>query len=112
MKRSEVATDLAQQLFAAEAAVEQAFLQLGALAQALPEARSRSGMAATVGQKAFEAVLQSMDGQVQSRRAMIALHEELARLKEQSPYRSVAIGGGEKTEEWVPRETRLAVVAG
>jgi hypothetical protein len=114
MKRVDVAINLAEQLFEAEAAIEEAYCKIGALAQALPRARMQSGMASTVGQAAFQALMESMAGQVQSRSAMISVHEELARLKEMSPYRSVAIGGGLKSEEPVPRpapEGRLALVS-
>lgn len=111
MKRVDVAKTLADQLFEAEAAIEDAYRKIGVLAQALPEARANSGMASTVGQMAFQAVMESMAGQVQSRSAMIQVHEELARLKAASPYRSVAIGGGQKSEEPVPRPSgRLALV--
>ncbi|WP_438853129.1 hypothetical protein [Brevundimonas nasdae] len=110
MKRIEVATQLADHLFEAEEAIETAFIKIGALAQGLAEARMRSGMAATVGQAAFDSAVKSLDGQAQSRAAMVALHEELARIQAVSPYRAVAIGGGLKSEDPVPRETRLAVV--
>jgi len=110
MKRIDVATDLADQLFEAEAAIEAAYERIGALAQALPRARARSGMACTVGQTAFAAITESMAGQVQSRGAMILVHEELARIKATSPYRAVAIGGGQKSEDPVPKTGRLAVV--
>lgn len=111
MKRADVAKNLAEQLFEAEAAIELAYCKIGALAQALPEARAQSGMASTMGQAAFQAVMESMAGQVQSRSAMISVHEELARLKTLSPYRSVAIGGGSKSDEPVPRPSgRLALV--
>lgn len=113
MKRSEVATDLARHLFEAEAAIETAYGKLGALAQALPEARVRAGMSATVGQPAFAAVMAAMAGQVESRSAIITVHEELARVKAVSPYRAVAIGGGQKTPGDTERPTpigRLAVV--
>lgn len=112
MKRIDVAMNLAEQLFEAEAAIEEAYRKIGMLAQALPEARLNSGMASTVGQQAFHAVMESMAGQVQSRGAMIAVHEELARLKTVSPYRSVAIGGGHKEDNPMPKpEGRLALVS-
>jgi hypothetical protein len=112
MKRADVAMNLAEHLFQAEAAIEEAYCRIGALAQALPEARARAGMSSTVGQAAFQGLMESMAGQVQSRGAMISVHEELARLKGMSPYRAVAIGGGLKSEEPVPRPAgRLAVVA-
>ena len=113
MKRADVAINLAEQLFEAEAAIEQAYRKIGALAQALPEARAQSGMASTVGQAAFQALMESMAGQVQSRGAMISVHEELARIKTLSPYRSVAIGGGLKGEDKpeVRPEGRLALVS-
>ncbi|GAA0627154.1 hypothetical protein GCM10009422_25080 [Brevundimonas kwangchunensis] len=111
MKRVDVAKNLAEQLFEAEAAIEDAYRKIGVLAQALPEARANSGMASTVGQAAFQAVMESMAGQVQSRSAMIAVHEELARLKAVSPYRAVAVGGGQKSDEPVPRPRgQLALV--
>lgn len=112
MKRVDVAKNLAEQLFEAEAAIEDAYRKIGALAQALPEARANAGMASTVGQAAFQAVMESMAGQVQSRSAMIAVHEELARLKAASPYRAVAIGGGQKSDEPVPRPHGLLAVVG
>jgi hypothetical protein len=111
MKRVDIAVNLAGKLFEAEAAIETAFKKIGVLAQALPDARENAGMASTVGQAAFAAVMESMAGQVQSRSAMIAVHEELARIKATSPYRSVAIGGGLKSEDPVPKpEGRLAIV--
>ncbi|GAA0655532.1 hypothetical protein [Brevundimonas lenta] len=112
MKRMDVATNLAEQLFEAEAAIEAAYCKIGALAQALPEARARSGMSSTVGQAAFQGLMESMAGQVQSRSAMILVHQELARLKANSPYRAVAIGGGLKEDEPVERpQGRLALVS-
>lgn len=108
MKRVEVATNLASALFDAESAIETALAKLGALSQALPEARTRSGLAATEGQAAFEALIASMSGQVQSRAAMVDLHKELARLKGQTSYRSVMVGGGEKSEG--PVKPPLALV--
>jgi hypothetical protein len=88
MKRVEVATNLASALFDAESAIETALAKLGALSQALPEARTRSGLAATEGQAAFEALIASMSGQ--------------------TSYRSVMVGGGEKSEG--PVKPPLALV--
>lgn len=115
MKRSEhaatVVARLAEDLFQAEASQDEAVSQLGRLAQSLTRSRRDSGFSATVGQAAFDALADALTAQIGAQRAMVALHEALADVKRNTSYRSVQMGGLEKSDEPIPRPTGLALVS-
>ena len=114
MKRSEhaasVVARLADDLFQAEASQDEAVSRLGRLADSLTRSRREAGMAATVGQAAFDALAEAVTAQVGAQRAMVALHEALAEVKRNSSYRGVRMGGLEKSDEPIPRPQGLALV--
>lgn len=115
MKRSEhaatVVARLATDLFQAEASQDEAVNQLGRLAQSLTRSRRESGLSATVGQAAFDALADAVTAQIGAQRAMVALHEALADVKRNTSFRAVQIGGLEKTDDPIPRPAGLALVA-
>ena len=115
MKRSEhaatVVARLATDLFQAEASQDEAVNQLGRLAQSLTRSRRESGLSATVGQPAFDALADAVAAQVGAQRAMVALHEALADVKRTTSFRGVQMGGLEKSDEPIPRPAGLALVS-
>lgn len=115
MKRSEhaatVVARLASDLFQAEASQDEAVNQLGRLAQSLTRSRREAGLSATVGQAAFDALADAVAAQVGAQRAMVALHEALAEVKQKTSYRGVQMGGMEKEEKPLPRPQGLALVS-
>lgn len=115
MKRSEhaatVVARLASDLFQAEASQDEAVSQLGRLAQSLTRSRRESGLSATVGQGAFDALAEAINAQIGAQRAMVALHEALAEVKRNTSYRGVQMGGLEKVDEPMPRPGGLALVS-
>lgn len=118
MKRSEaaaaIAARLANDLFRAEAAVDQSIHRMGYLAQSLTRSRAKANLSSTVGQPVFDALVRAMAAQVEAQRAMGEVHEALADVKGRTEFRSVAIGGVKKSDEPVPRplgRAPLAVVA-
>ncbi len=115
MKRSEhaatVVARLATDLFQAEASQDEAVSQLGRLAQSLTRSRRDSGLSATVGQAAFDALADAVTAQIGAQRAMVALHEALAEVKRNTSFRGVQMGGLEKGGETYPRPTGLVLVS-
>ena len=107
MKRFETAQTLArsvaEDLFATEAAVDEAMMQIAAFTQRLPTASRAAGFAATRGQTVYESLIEAMAAQARVRRSIVEVHEQLADLKQTSAMRSVAIGGGTKDPERPPR---------
>lgn len=118
MKRRDAAetlvTSVAQDLFATEAAIDEAMMQIAALAMRLPTAGRAGGFAATCGQPVYDSIVEAMAGQARARSAMVDIHNHLAQLKDASPLRTVAIGGGTKPplpENPPPVTGRLARLA-
>ena len=107
MKRLETAETLtrsvAQDLFATEAAIDEAMMQIAAFTQRLPTASRAAGFSSTRGQTVYESLVEAMTAQARVRRSIVDVHEQLADLKQASALRSVAIGGGSKDPERPPR---------
>lgn len=113
MKRYETARTLArsvaEDLFATEAAVDEAMMQIAAFTQRLPTASRAAGFAATRGQTVYEALVEAMAAQARVRRSIVDVHEQLADLKQTSALRSVAVGGGSKDPTEPARPTGALV---
>lgn len=107
MKRTEQATIIAARiqraLQRAEDGQDQSIDRLGQLAQALTRGRKAAGLAATVGQPAFDALARSLAAQVAAQKAMVELHEALADVRDSTRFRSIRMLGLEKSDERVPR---------
>ena len=107
MKRIEQATALVARiqraLNSAEAGQDQSIERLARLAQTLTKGRRDAGLAATVGQPAFDALGRAMTAQIEAQKAMVELHNALADVKASTSYRSIQMGGLQKQEEDIPR---------
>lgn len=114
MKRAEKAAAIAARLHraltSAEAGQDASVSRLGRLAHTLTQSRRAAGLSTTVGQPVFDALSRAMAAQIVSQKAMVELHEALAAVKERTPFRGIALGGLEKSEDPVPRPAGLRVI--
>lgn len=114
MKRTQeaaiIAARIQRALNRAEEGQDQSIDRLAQLAQALTRGRRAAGLSTTVGQPAFDALARAMAAQVEAQKAMVELHGVLADVKSQTRFRSVRLGGLDKSDEQIPRETRLSLV--
>ncbi|MBI1406441.1 MAG: hypothetical protein GC145_09980 [Caulobacter sp.] len=112
MKRKIVAHQVADQLFAAEAAIDRALSETARLTTMLSEGRVEAGLSATVGQAVMDRTCASITALSTGRRELVEAHEALEVVKAQIGLRAVAIGGLVKPEENAPppsgRLTRVA----
>jgi hypothetical protein len=102
MKRKIVAHKLADQLFAAEAAIDRAVSETARLTSLLSDARVEAGLSAVIGQNALDRASASIGALSTARRELVEAHEALALVKDQIGLRTVAIGGLVKPEENAP----------
>ncbi len=93
-QRLNAAREIADQLFAAERAIDDAVAQVAALTACMPRARMEANIAANVGHAALERSANTMSALIEARREIIAAHEALAEAKDQVGLRTVAVGGG------------------
>ena len=105
------ARHIADSLYEAEDAAEAALARLGALMAAVPEARRAARLAAGSSHRIYAGLLKSSDAFVGGLASLVAVHSELADLKEQSLARTVAIGYPDKPEEDDPRPLGLRAVS-
>ncbi|MGH7018973.1 MAG: hypothetical protein ACREEY_03790 [Brevundimonas sp.] len=114
MKRTEqaalIAARIQRALQRAEDGHDQSIDRLGKLAQVLTRGRKDAGLSSTVGQPVFDALARSMAAQVAAQKAMVELHEALAEVKGNTRFRGIRMAGLDKSDEPVPRETRLTLV--
>lgn len=107
MKRKIVAHQVADQLFAAEAAIDRAVAETARLTSLLSEGRIEAGLSAVVGQDAIDRTSASIGALSTARRELVGAHAALAEVKDRVGLRTVAIGGMEKPEENAPRPEGL-----
>ena len=93
-QRLQAAREIAEQLIAAERAIDNAVAQVAALTACMPLARMEANIAANVGHEALVRTAGSMTSLIDARREIIAAHEALAEAKELVGLRTVAVGGG------------------
>ncbi|WP_409020334.1 hypothetical protein [Brevundimonas vesicularis] len=118
MNRIEKATRLVARLQralqSAENGQDQSIERLARLAQTLTRTRREAGLAATVGQPAFDALARAMNAQIEAQKAMVDLHHALAEVKSKSRFRSIHMGGLDKDDEDIirgrARSARLQLV--
>jgi hypothetical protein len=79
MDKNEVIAGLAGDLYAAEAAVDEAIVKATTLVQAMIAARTELSVAATVGAGAQAKAMESLAALGQAREAVTAAHTEMAR---------------------------------
>lgn len=107
MKRKIVAHQVADQLFAAEAAIDSALSAVASLTAMLPTARMDARISAVVGQSVFERTSETIAALATARRGIVETHRELSGVQAEIGLRHVALGGWEKPPEDVPRTPGL-----
>ena len=112
-ERQEIAADVAEKLFEAELAIDQALSTTAELVSLLPNARLRARLAASVGQPALEGAAGAVTALSEARRSIVVTHEELAAAHRRIGLGRFASGPGlEKPEEGNPLNTGFRAVEG
>jgi hypothetical protein len=91
-QRIEAAEKVAEKLFEAENAVDQAIIRAAELTASIPTARTEAGLSAVVGQNALDEVVKTLPALVAGRKALIETHNQLDRTKTEIGLREVAFG--------------------
>jgi len=112
MKRKILAHQVADQLFAAEAAIDGALAAVASLTAMLPNARIDARISAMVGQTVFERTSETIAALATARRGIVETHRELSGVQAEIGLRHVALGGWTKPEDDVPRTGQLTAVDG
>lgn len=105
MNRKTVAYKVADQLFAAELAIDRALSETARLTTMLSEGRVEAGLSAVIGQSVMDRTCASIVMLSNGRRELVEAHGHLADVKNQIGLRTVAIGGMDKPEENAPPPT-------
>jgi len=112
MKRKILGHQVADQLFAAEAAIDGALSAVAALAAMLPNARIDARLSAVVGQGVFDRSSQTIAALTEARRGIVETHRELTDVQRSIGLGAVALGGHDKPDENIPPTFRLSPVGG
>lgn len=94
-KRLAIATQLAKEVHEAEAAIDNAIAKIGLLMASLPKAQADVKLSAVAGDKAFGHLQSAAVGMLDGRTSMVALHNELASIKDKVGLRGVVVGIGD-----------------
>ncbi len=108
--RREVATQVAENLFEAEAALDGALAKVAGLMGTMPLARQEARVAACVGQSAIDHVAAAITALSTARREMVAAHEALLEVQGQIGLGAVNFGGGFIKPDYPPKEQSLHIV--
>lgn len=91
-QRQDAAEHLAERLFAAEQALDEAICKMGDLIGYMPIARTTARLSAVVGQGAISEAAEAMSAMVGARAHLVATHSRLADVRDQIGLREVAMG--------------------
>lgn len=94
-KRLAIASQLAREVHEAEAAIDHAIARVGVLMASLPQAQADVKLSAVAGDKAFGHLHAAASGMLGCRTSMVALHNELASIKDKVGLRNVVVGIGD-----------------
>jgi hypothetical protein len=92
-RRLEIAHQVADQLFAAEAAIDTALAQTATLAGLMPAIRADARLSALMGQGAIERAIEAISALGQARRSIVETHKQLSITQKQMGLGTVAFGG-------------------
>lgn len=95
-ERRKAADQVAEHLFSAEAAIDDALNKTAALAAVIPVARTDAHLSALYCQEALERVSETIAAIAQARRGIVQTHKELAAVKGQIGLGAVAYGAVDK----------------
>lgn len=107
-ERLEIARNVAEQLLAAETAIDAALACAAGLVGTMPVARQQARLSAAVGQPAIEHVVASISMLSEARRFMVEAHKELADCRFQARIPPTNFGGF--IDKTPPQAARLNVV--
>ena len=94
-QRRLLADQVAEGLFAAEAAIDSALTKTAALAGIMPAVRADARLSALVGQAAVERASDTFAALTMARRSIVETHKELAIVQRQMGLGAVAYGGNQ-----------------
>lgn len=92
LERREAAAKVAEKLFDAEMSIDLAIARTAELLRELPTTRMAAGVAATVGQSAFDHTTRTLSALAEAREAIVAVHEELSTVHRQIGLGTFAAG--------------------
>ena len=92
-RRLEIARQVADQLFAAEAAIHNALAQTATLAGLMPAIRADARLSALMGQGAIERAIEAISALGQARRSIVETHKQLSITQKQMGLGTVNFGG-------------------
>jgi hypothetical protein len=95
-KRIEAAEMIAQRLFAAELAIDEALACAAKLTSIMPSARIHANIAAEVGQDAIESSTDALAALTAARKAIVSTHQRLSDAQSQIGLAEVSFGSGIK----------------
>jgi hypothetical protein len=93
-ERRKAMDQVAERLFAAEKAIDEAVTAAAQLSAALPTARAEANLSVLIGQDAMESAAESLSALIRARQALVSTHIRLDEAKTQIGLRAVAVGGG------------------
>ena len=102
LERQDAAAEVAEKLFAAEAAIDAAVSATAELLGELPRARKRAGLAATVGQPVIENAAAALLALTNARAEVVSMHEALATIHRRAGWGSFAIGPMNEKDDQPP----------
>lgn len=110
-QRLEIARQVADQLFAAEAAIDTALAQTATLTGLMPAVRADARLSALMGQGALERAIEAVSALGQARRSIVEAHKELSITQKQMGLGTVNFGGLVDKPEFAKLRPNLVPVA-
>lgn len=108
-ERLALANKVASQVHEAEAALDTAIAKIGVLVSSLPEAQAAAKLSSVTGDVAFGHLQGAVRGLFDSRSNLVALHNELASVKDRMGLRQFVIVGTGDLGKLVPEPSGIAV---
>lgn len=94
-ERLAIAKKLASEVQEAEAAIDHAIAKVGALMVSLPEAQAKARLSSVASNDVFTHMNATVAGLLGGRTSMVAMHNELASIKDKVGLRNVVVGIGD-----------------
>ncbi len=109
-QRKEAAHQLAERLFAAENAIDEAIHRVSDLTGHMPIARGKANLSAIVGQEAMSQAGEGLAALIEARSKLVGTHHQLALVRDQIGLRQLALGGGADKPPLQAHRAKLRVV--
>ena len=94
-QRQDAAEHLADKLFAAERALDEAIGKMADLIGHMPRARMAAHLSAVVGQDAVSEAVETLSAMIGARGHLVATHSRLANVRDQIGLQEIALGSGD-----------------